>query len=416
MKQRRVVITGIGLISPIGIGLDSYFINLKSGKSGIVNIENIMLLNNCPVKLGGRVFGFDPLAYMSQKAARRMDRFAQFSVAATKMAFDDAGIRLIKNEKIAENIGVFLGTAVGGFPYGEEQHKQYLQKGLRRVDPLLSSRVFYGCGSNQVCIELGLKGISNSITSGCAASLDAIGSAYELIKENKTDIFVCGGADAPFAPLTFSSFYLVGVMSTKLEHTPSPFDATRDGIVISEGAGILVLEEREHALSREARIYAEVVGYGTTHDAYHVTQPAPDGLQISRAINLALKDANIDESQIDHIVAHGCATKLSDKLETQILKKVFGEHIKNISISGIESMIGHPLGAVGVLKAISGILTLKHSTIFPTINYKISDPHCDLDYVINKSRQKKVLYVMVNAFSFGGKNSILIMKKHSDDN
>lgn len=411
--KKRVVVTGIGVISPFGIGLTQYFNGLRLGKSGISRIDDMMDLNDCRSKLGGKIQSFDPVNYMSFKSCRRMDRFAQFGVAVAKMALEDAD--LISEDKELSNAGVFFGTAVGGFPYGEVQHGKYIQHGLNKVDPLLSSRVFYGCGVNEICIELGIGGHIQSLTTGCVASADAIGAGFNLIREGGSKIALCGGADAPFAPLTYSSFFLIGVTSTKLSATPSPFDKDRDGIVLAEGAGILILEDLEVALKRGVKkIYAEVVGYGTTHDAYHATKPAPDGKKAEQAICEALNDAKVNEGDIDHVFAHGCGTKISDEIEAAALKRVFKKNISNLSITAIESMIGHPLGAVPVLKSIAAILSIQNNVVFPTINYQTPDPLCDLDCVPNKSRSKKVNTSVVNSFSFGGKNSILVFKRYSN--
>lgn len=406
--KKRVVITGMGLICPLGSSIDEYLKNLSAGISGISRVDHLIDLNDCPSKLGGYVPDFDPLLFMSPKSARRMDRFSQMSVAASKLALTNSNIPSSEHSEMS----VVLSSAVGGFPYGEEQHAKYIRKGLRSIDPLLSSRVFYGCGINQVCIELGIKGLAYSLTTGCAASLDAIGTAFELIKNNKTKAALCGGADSPFAPLTYKSFHLIGVTSTKLEKTPAPFDQTRDGIVLSEGAGVLILEDLEIALERGAKIYAEVSGFSSTHDAYHITQPAPDGLQIAKAINSALQEAELTPSQIDYILAHGSGTVISDKIESDAIKLVFGERAFKIPVTALESMIGHPLSAVGVLKTIAGVLAIQNSSVFPTINYGLKDPGCDLDYVGNEMRKVNIDNVMVNAFSFGGKNSILVIKKY----
>ncbi len=408
--NHRVVVTGIGAISPFGVGLQVYFDGLKAGKSGVCRIDDLMQLNGCRSRTGAKVQNFNPLDYMSNKSSRRMDRFAQFGVAATKMALQDAGFNL--EDPRLHNAGVFFGTAVGGFPYGEVQHERFIRRGLSKVDPLLCSRVFYGCGVNEICIELKIGGFVQSLTTGCVASADAIGSAFSLIREGKSDIVICGGADAPLAPLTYSSFYLIGVTSTKLANSPAPYDLTRDGIVLGEGAGILILEDRESALKRGARVYAELVGYGTTHDAYHLTKPAPDGRRVEEAMMLAFRDAHIDPAQVDHIASHGCGTQISDQIETEVLKRVFKNHVTQLTISAIESMIGHPLGAVGALKSIAAILSIQNSVVFPTINYQTPDPVCNLDYVPNRSKEKEVNIAMVNAFSFGGKNSILLFKKH----
>jgi 3-oxoacyl-[acyl-carrier-protein] synthase II len=388
--------------------LQKFGSNLKRGKSGIRRIDDWLKIDKCNSKLGGIVENFNPLEYMDKKAARRMDRFAHFSIAAARMAIQDAKL----SDSLISASAAIMGTAVGGFPYGEEQHTKYLEKGLDRVDPLISSRVFFGSAINQTCIELGIQGITYSVTTGCAASADAIGLSYWLIKNGHMRVALAGGADAPFSPLTFSSFYLIGVMSEKLQNSPSPFDVSRDGIVLSEGGAYIILEERDAALSRGAEIYAEIVGYGTTHDAYHAVQPAPDGASAKKAIKLALSDAGLEPKAIDHIMAHGCGTKLSDEIESEVISEVFRE-AERLTVTGMESMIGHPLGAIAAMKVIGGALSIRNNIAYPTINLSDIDPKCRLNYVPNKAQDKKIDVVMVNAFSFGGKNSILILRRHN---
>jgi 3-oxoacyl-[acyl-carrier-protein] synthase II len=328
------------------------------------------------------------------------------------MALADSKISLGGIEE--NSIGVAIGSSVGGLPHGEEQYSIFLEKGLNRVYPLFSTRLFVGSCMNNICIESGIRGPCYSISTGCATGADNIGFAFNMIREGKANLMLAGAVEAPLAPFTFGSFALIGILSTKNDpphKTPKPFDRYRDGIVLSEGGAVLVLEELRHASNRESQIYGEIVGFGTTHDAYHLTQPAPDGQQAERAIRLALKDAKISPEEVDYICAHGSATILNDKVETAIFKRIFSSKSKSILISSIESMIGHPLGAAGALKVAASALAMKYGIVPPTINYEHPDPDCDLNYVPNESIKKELNFIVCNSFSFGGKNSILVLKK-----
>jgi beta-ketoacyl-acyl-carrier-protein synthase II len=411
MEKRRVVITGMGVVAPNGIGIENFWDSLVHGRSGIKRVSQFDV-SSYSSKIAGEVEEFDPTNYITPKSARRMDRFSQFAVACSKMALLDSDINL---ERIEQNsMGVAVGSSVGGLPHAEEQHSIFLEKGLNRVYPLFSTRLFVGSCMNNICIELGIKGPCYSLSTGCATGADNIGFAFDMIREGKTDWMLAGAVEAPLSPLAFGSFCLIGILSTKNEppyKTPKPFDKYRDGIVISEGGAVLILEELQHAFNRGAQIYAEIIGYGTTHDAYHITQPAPDGEQAEKAIRLALKDANIQPEEIGYICAHGSATILNDKIETMIIKKLFNTKMGSILISSIESMIGHPLGASGALKVAASALAIKHGIVPPTINYEHSDPDCDLNYVPNEFIKREINFAISNSFSFGGKNSIIVLKK-----
>jgi len=411
MRKRRVVITGLGVIAPNGIGKDAFWKALKEGKSGIRKVTRFDT-SGYPSQVAGEVNDFDPTDYMSPKTARRIDRFSQFGLACTKMALKDAG--LILDTENPNQVGIAVGSSVGGIPFAEQQHSIFLEKGLKRVFPLLSTRLFLGTCANNICIETGIRGRCFVISTGCATGVDNIAYAFETIKSGECDIMIAGAMEAPLAPLTYASFCLIGVMSRKESRTPRPFDKYRDGIVLSEGGAILVLEDIKHALKRGAHIYAEVAGYGTTHDAFHLTQPSPDGKQAERAIKLALKHAELQPEDISYINAHGCGTPLNDKIETNIIKNVFGKHAFQIPISSIESMIGHPLGASSAIKIVACALSIANGVIPPTINYEYPDPDCDLDYVPKKGRKSNLETVLCNAFSFGGKNSILVLKKYKE--
>ncbi len=414
MEKRRVVITGMGVVAPNGIGIDNFWDSIVHGRSGIREISQFDT-SSYPSKVAGEVEEFVPADYITSKNLRRMDRFSQFGVACSKLALDDSKINL---ETIDRNsIGVSVGSSVGGLPHAEEQHTIFLEKGIKRVYPLLSTRLFIGSCMNNICIELGINGYCYSISTGCATGADNVGYAYQILKGGKANLMLAGAVESPLSPLTFGSFCLVGILSTQNNppfKTPKPFDKNRDGIVLSEGGAVLVLEELHHALDRNAHIYAEIVGYGTTHDSYHITQPAPDGQQAERAILMALEDGGVHPEEIDYICAHGSGTIINDKLETMIVKRIFNPYKNHILMSSIESMIGHPLGAAGALKIAAAACAIHEGVLPPTINYEHPDPECDLDYVPNHSIKKEINYALCNSFSFGGKNSILVLSKFSD--
>jgi len=411
MDKKRVVITGLGVIAPNGIGIDAFWNSLLSGQSGIGRITHFDA-SSYPSQIAGEVKDFDPLNFMSPKSARRMDRFAQFSVAATSMALEDANIEI--TDKNSDRIGISLGSALGGIPCAEAQHSVFLEKGINRVDPLIAIKIFSGASTSHVSIEFGIKGHSNTIGGACAAGTDSVGYAYYAIKNNLADIMIAGGAEAPIVPLTFGAFCLIDALS-KRNGNPTrasrPFDKERDGFVMSEGAGVLILEDLESALKRKANIYAEILSYGTTNDAYHMVQPNPTGEQAEKAIELALKFADINPDEIDYINAHGTSTPLNDKVETQVIKEVFGEYAYRIPISSTKSMIGHTLGAAGAIELIASVLSIKNQFIPPTINYEFPDPECDLDYVPNIGRNTTVKTVLKNSYGFGGKNSAIVIRK-----
>jgi len=409
-EKRRVVITGIGVVSPNGIGTKDFWESLIHGRSGIRRITHFDA-SSYSSQVAGEVDNFDPTNYMSPKSARRMDRFAQFSVAATRMALVDAGIEI--SEKNSERTGISLGSALGGIPCAEEQHSIFLEKGLHRVDPLIAIKIFSGASTGQVSVEFGIRGHSNTIGGACAAGTDSIGYAFYVIKNNLADIMIAGGSEAPIVPLTFGAFCLIKALSTRNgdpTRASRPFDKERDGFVMSEGAGVLILEDLYSALKRGASIYAEILGYGTTNDAYHMVQPLPTGEQAKKSVQLALSNANVVPSEIDYINAHGTSTPLNDKVETDVIKEIFGEYAYRVPISSTKSMIGHSLGAAGSIELIASVLTIKNQFIHPTINYEFPDPECDLDYVPNKGREAVVKTVLSNSYGFGGKNSAIVIK------
>jgi 3-oxoacyl-[acyl-carrier-protein] synthase II len=412
MNGKRVVITGVGVIASNGIGVNNFWDSLIHGKSGVREITYFDASSHSS-KIAGEVHGFDPLDYMDAKSARRMDKFSQFAVACSRMALDDSKLKISDNN--SERIGISLGSAIAGIPSAELQHSIFMEKGLKRVDPLIALKIFAGGATSQVSIEFGIRGHSSTIGGACAAGVDDIGYAFYTIRNNLADAMIAGAAEAPIVPLTLGSFCLIGALSQRNgdpTKASRPFDKERDGFVMGEGAGVLILEHLEHALARGVPIYAEILGYGTTNDAYHMVQPLPTGEQAKKAIELALQEARIDPREIDHVNAHGSSTPLNDKIETKIIKDVFGEHAYSIPITANKSMTGHALGAGGAIELVASVLTIKNQFIPPTTNYEFPDPECDLDYVPNKGRKATVTAVLKNSFGFGGKNSSIIIRKY----
>lgn len=410
--RRRAVITGLGVIAPNGIGKDAFWIALKEGKSGIKKLTRFDA-SSYTSRVAGEVNNFDPTDYMSPKSARRIDRFTQFAVAATRMARGDAQLDI--NENNSKKIGISIGSSLGALPYAEFQHALFLEKGLHRIDPLLATRLFAGEVSSHISIEFGIKGPCYTFSTGCVAGTDAIGQALTLVRHGVSDVVITGGAEAPLAPLTFGAFCRIGALSRRNGNpakASSPFDKNRDGFVMSEGSGILILEELEHALKRKAHIYAELVGFGATSDAYHMTRAPEDAEGTVEAIRLALQDADIRPEEIDYINAHGTSTPLNDKIETLAFKKVFGPHCYNIPISATKSMTGHTIGGAGGIEAVASTLMIEHQFIHPTINYETPDPECDLNYVPNKGTKCNLKVVLSNSIGFGSRNAVIIIKKY----
>jgi len=411
MKKRRVVITGLGVIAPNGTGKDAFWEALKEGKSGIRRITRFDA-SSYPSQIAGEVNGFDPIDYISPKSARRMDRFVQFAVAAAKMAIEDSKLKIENPERM----GTMVGTAMGGYEFAEFQHGILLEKGLSRVSPFLMIAVSPSTCPAQISLEFGLKGPCAAISTACASGTNAIGNAFENICNNKTDIMIAGGSDATVTPLIFGCLCRGNAISTS-NHIPEkasrPFDRNRDGFVLGEGAGMVILEELSHALNRGAYIYAEVIGYGATSDAHHMTDPLPNAREASRAIKLALRQANLHPQEVDYINAHGTATILNDKIETLAIKNVFGQYAYSLPVSSIKSMKGHLQGAGGGVEIVACCLAMKDGIIPPTINYENPDPECDLDYVPNKARKKELNVVLSNSFGFGGYNAVLVLRKYA---
>lgn len=410
--KKRVVITGLGTVNPLGNDVSTYWENLCSGKSGI---DFLTAFDNkeYTTKIAGEVKNFEPEKYLEKKEARRMSRFIQFAVASAIDAIKDAGLD-VKSE--AERIGVIIGSGIGGIEILEQQAYVLKEKGPNKCSPFMVPMMIADMAAGQVSISLGAKGPNICTTTACASGSHAIGDAFNLIQNDKAIAMVAGGAEGAITPLAFAGFCAARTMSqqtTDPQSASKPFDAERDGFVMGEGAGILVLEELEHAKSRGAKIYAEVVGYGASGDAWHITAPADNGEGGARAMKEALADAGIKPTDIDYINAHGTSTDLNDKFETAAIKTIFGEDAYKVAISSTKSMTGHLLGAAGAIEAVILALVCQKNVIPPTINYKTPDPNCDLNYTPNVKISKTVNYALSNSFGFGGHNAALIFKKYT---
>jgi beta-ketoacyl-acyl-carrier-protein synthase II len=411
-NKRRAVITGLGVIAPNGIGKELFWKALKEGNSGIVKITTFDA-STYSTQIAGEVHNFEPTDYMSLKSSRRLDRFTQFGVAASRMAVGDAQLDI--NENNNKRIGISIGSALGALPYAEFQHAIFLEKGLKRIDPLLATRLFAGEASSYISIELGIKGPCYTFSTGCVAGTDAIGYALMLIRDNVADIVITGGTEAPLAPLSFGAFCRIGALSERNDDPAKaccPFDKNRDGFVMSEGAGVLVVEELKHALKRDARIYAELIGFGASSEAYHMTKPLETAEGTIESLKLAICDAHVDIEEIDYINAHGTSTPLNDKTETLAIKRVFGQRAYEIPVSSTKSMTGHTIAGAGAIEAVASALIIENQFIHPTINYETSDPECDLNYVPNKGMQADVKVILSNSIGFGSRSATLIIKKY----
>lgn len=411
---KRVVVTGLGIISPVGTGIESFWSSLTAGVSGIGPVTRFDPAH-FSTKIAGEVKDFEPTRYIDKKEARRMDRFTQFAVAATGMAVEDASLNFEDEDK--DRIGVILGSGVGGIETMEEQARVLAEKGPGRISPVFVPMMIANMGAGQVAIRYCLRGPNSTSVSACASSSNAIGDAFKMLQYGRADVMITGGAEAAITPLAMAGFIQMKAMSTRNEEPEKasrPFDLERDGFVIGEGAAILILETMEHALKRGARIYAELAGYGSTCDAYHMTAPDPEGHGAVNSMREALADAGIEPSEVDYINAHATATPLGDKAETLAIKSVFGGHAAKVAISSTKSMTGHLLGASGGLEAMVCVLAIQEGIIPPTINYEQPDPDCDLDYVPNTARKAKVDVALSNSFGFGGHNATLVFKKYRE--
>ncbi|PIQ86465.1 MAG: beta-ketoacyl-[acyl-carrier-protein] synthase II [Candidatus Omnitrophica bacterium CG11_big_fil_rev_8_21_14_0_20_45_26] len=410
-ERRRVVITGLGVIASNGVGKDAFWQAISNGRSGVSHISSFDT-SNFPVHFAGEIKDFDPSQFIDKKNTKRMDRTSQLAVACAKMAVKDAGFDLSSNGK--DRAGVIIGTAMAGHGYILNQHVTLRDKGPMRISPYTALASFPDACASQVSIELGVTGPSFSISTACSSASDAASYACEAIRSNVVDFMVMGGAEASIYPGILAAFCVARALSQRNDapaKASRPFSLDRDGFVLGEGAGIFILEEYEHARQRGARIYAEVLGCGMTCDAYHMTSPEPSGKEAVRAMKMALAEAKVNSSEIDYINAHGTSTVLNDKTETSIIKQVFGERAHQIPVSATKSMIGHLIGAAGSVELVATLLAMENDLLPPTINYETPDPECDLDYVPNEARSVKIKTAMKNSFGFGGKNSILIVRK-----
>lgn len=408
--MKRVVITGMGVVTALGQDLDTFWGNLTSGKSGVSLIENFDV-SEYPTRIAAEVKDFKIEDYVDRKESRRMDRFVQFAVAGALNALKDANLNL-KVDTDPERVGVSVGSGIGGLNTWEEQHRILLEKGPKRVSPFFIPMMIANMASGHISMVTGAKGPNSTAVTACATGTHSIGDSFKMIQRGDADVMICGGAEATITPIGVAGFCALRAMSTRNDepHLASrPFDTDRDGFVMGEGSGVMILESLEHAEQRGARIYAEVIGYGMSGDAYHMTDPDPDGA--ARCMVKAIKDAGIAPDEINYINAHGTSTPVGDKSETTAIKKAFGDHAYKVAVSSTKSMTGHLLGAAGGVEAVICGLTIANSLIAPTINLVNQDPECDLDYVPNHARQAKVDIAMSNSFGFGGHNATIIMKR-----
>ncbi len=410
----RVVVTGLGAVAPNGIGVETFWRNIIHGVSGIGPITRFDASKH-DTRIAGEVKGFDPLQWVEKKEARKMDLFIHYAVAAAQMAYDDSGLKVTDDN--GERIGVFVGTGMGGIPALEESHKLLLERGPGRVSAFFIPSIITNLASGQISMRFGMKGPNSCVSTACATGNHAIGDSFRIIQRGEADVMLAGGSEAVITPLTIGGFCSMKALSTRNDEptrASRPFDKDRDGFVMGEGSGLMVLEELEHARRRNAKIYAEIVGYGMCADAYHITQPAPEGEGAVRSMRLALKDAKLTPSQVDYINAHGTSTPVGDVMETLAIKTVFGEHARSVAVSSTKSMTGHLLGAAGGVESVITVLTLVHRILPPTVNYETPDPECDLDYVPNTARRAEVRYALTNSFGFGGTNASLLFKKYEE--
>jgi 3-oxoacyl-[acyl-carrier-protein] synthase II len=406
-ERRRVVITGIGCITPIGNGVEGLWDGLRRRESAVQKIDRF---DPSPFRshLAAQVNEFQPGDFMDRQRARRTERYAQFSIAAARQAVDDAALR--PEAEDPDRVGVLMGSALGGVAYGETQFSSYVQKGVRGVDPLLALAVFGGAASCNVAIEFGFTGINSTNGMSCASGAIAVGDAWRAIRDDEADVVLAGGVEAPLAPLCYGAFAIIRAMSTRNDdptRASRPFDAERDGFVMGEGSAVLVLEEMERAKARGARIYAEVLGYGTSNDAHHMTAPRPDGSQAARAMRSALRTAGLAPEDVDYVNAHGSSTPLNDSTESRVIRQVLGDHADHVSVSGTKGYHAHCLGATGAMEAAISALAIHRGWIPPSLNLEERDAECDLPYVTGTGEARKVRVAISNSFGFGGINAAL---------
>ncbi|WP_110945236.1 beta-ketoacyl-ACP synthase II [Paenibacillus phocaensis] len=409
--KHRVVVTGMGVVTALGQDLDTLWNNLVQGKSGVSRIEAFDV-SEYPTQIAASVKDFNPEDYVDRKEARKMDRFVQFATAAAVNAMKDSGLN-IAEQADPERVGVMIGSGIGGLGTWEDQHNILLEKGPKRVSPFFIPMMIANMASGHVSILFGAKGPNTTAVTACATGTHSIGDSYKLIQRGDADVMICGGAEATIRPTGMAGFCSMRAMSTRNdepEKASRPFDLERDGFVMGEGAGILILESLEHAKKRGAKIYGEIIGYGLSGDAHHMTEPDPNGPE--RCMKMAIRDAGIAPEEVDYINAHGTSTPVGDRSETIAIKGAFGDHAYKLAVSSTKSMTGHLLGAAGGVEAVICGLTLEHGVIPPTINLEHPDPECDLDYVPNEARRANVRVTMSNSFGFGGHNATIMMKKY----
>jgi len=412
MERRRVVVTGIGVVTPIGIGCGEFLDALKKGISGAAPVKAFDA-SGYSTTFACEVKNFNPENYIDKKKVRRLARFTQFALTAASEAVKNSGIDFSKTD--TSRAGAITGTGIGGLEVLEAEYKNLVEKGPRRISPFLIPMIITNIAPGEIAIEYGITGPNYAVSSACASSNHAIGDAFVLVRSGYADVMITGGSEAAITPLGFGGFCSIKALSTRNDNparASRPFDKERDGFVMGEGAAIMVIESLEHAVKRGAPILAELVGYGASDDAYHITAPSPDASGAARAMEAAIKDAGISKDEVDYINAHGTSTPLNDKAETLAIKKVFGERASEIPVSSTKSMTGHLLGAAGAVELAASILTMNAGFIHPTINYETPDPECDLDYVPNVPRQKEFNVVLSNSLGFGGHNSVIIAKRY----
>ena len=410
--SRRVVVTGIGLVSPLGIGAAANWQSLMAGRSGVGRITKFDV-KGFAAQIAGEVKGFNPLQYIEKKDVKKMDVFVQYAIAASDFAMADAKLQISDHE--APRVGVFIASGIGGFTSIEREHKALLEGGPRKISPFFIPSAIINLAAGQVSIRFGAKGPNSATCTACSASAHAIGDAWEIIRRDDADVMIAGGSEAAITPMGIGGFAAMRALSTRNdepERASRPFDMERDGFIMGEGAGVVILEELEHAIRRGAPIYAELVGYGMSADAFHITAPSEDGEGAVRVMAMAIQKAGIRPAEVNYINAHGTSTPYNDKLETMAIKKCFGEHARSVAISSTKSMTGHLLGAAGGLEAGITALVVHHQAVPPTINLDYPDPECDLDYVPHTSRQLAVRYALSNSFGFGGTNGALLFKRY----
>lgn len=414
MNRRRVVITGVGMITPLGIGTEDSWKGLLEGKSGIRKITQFDA-SNFPTQIAGEVEGFNPEDYIEPKEIKKMDRFIHFAVAATSMAIKNSGLKITAEN--AERTGVIIGSGMGGLHAIEHYHSVLLAKGPKRITPFFIPMLIINLASGQVSIRFGARGPNSAVVTACATGSHAVGDAFKIIQRGDADAMLAGGTEAVITPLGIGGFNAMKALSTRNnepEKASRPFDKDRDGFVMGEGAGILILENLESAVERGARVYAEIAGYGMTADAYHITAPSPGGEGAARCMNAALRDAGAYPSDVNYINAHGTSTKYGDELETNAIKTVFGDHAYKLAVGSTKSMTGHLLGAAGGVESVISVLGICNDIVPPTINLDNPDPECDLDYIPHKPRKMTVRYALTNSFGFGGTNACLLFKKFEE--